>query len=72
MSEVEKWQLIPIPCHVAKCKNCGHTEHEEGSANKAMIRLKFYGWQLRDNGPWCNECVREDEMSSDNSVVRPK
>jgi hypothetical protein len=69
---LEQWQFVAAPCHQVCCQNCGWETSADGTKEQAIAELKRLGWQLRSNGPWCQECVRDDEMSKDNSEVRPK
>ncbi len=72
MLETEKWKLVPTPCYEAKCRKCGHESSATGTREQAVAWFKTRGWQLRSNGPWCPECVLEDEMSRDDLGVRSK
>lgn len=68
----EQWQLTTTPCHKAKCRNCGWEASADGTTDQAIAWFRTRGWQLKSNGPWCPECVLEDEMSRDDLGVRPK
>jgi len=68
LPETQQWKLIPVPCYEAKCRNCGWKASAAGTREQAIAWLKTRGWQLRSNGPWCQNCVSEDEMQADLGV----
>jgi hypothetical protein len=69
---MENWQFEAAPCHQVCCRKCGWETSEEGTKEQAIAELKRLGWQIKSDGPWCPECVLEDELSRDDSEVYPK
>jgi hypothetical protein len=69
---MNEWQLKAAQCHQVKCSKCGWETSEDGTPQQAIAELKRLGWQARSNGPWCPECVLQDELSKDDSEVYPK
>jgi hypothetical protein len=67
-----QWGLTPASCYDVKCVNCGWETSKDGTKEQAIAALKRLGWQLRSNGPWCPECVLEEEIRMDDSPVYPK
>jgi hypothetical protein len=69
---MNEWKLTPASCHEVKCCNCGWETSEEGTTQQAVAELKRLGWELKSDGPWCPECVLQDELSKDDSPIYPK
>jgi hypothetical protein len=72
MPEVDQWQFEAAPCHQVCCRQCGWETSADGAKEEAVAELKRLGWKLMSDGPWCPECILEDELSKDDSEVYPK
>lgn len=68
----ENWQLTPAQGYQVRCVNCGWETSEGGTPQQVIAELRRLGWQLMSNGPWCPECMLQDELSKDDGPVYPK
>ena len=56
--EVFKWGLKPLGRYECTCRECGERIiYDELGIEETISALKIAGWELRDDGPHCVDCV---------------
>lgn len=62
---MREWNLKQTQCYQVKCVKCGWTkEVTEQPVEKAIAKLKFYGWRSGNGGPLCAECALDADVEA--------